>query len=127
MPESAFQKTRHTSYLYVKLLNFFFFLVIQAVFTCSFISSPTINRKLILQLTICILNLVKSNMNISNTLASLQMLQSIYIYIPKILRYVLGYFKHNEQYPYLNVPAVEYNVNCICRTCNTVKCLQVIF
>jgi hypothetical protein len=69
-------------------------------------------------------------MNLSNTLASPQMLQRIYI--SKILRYteissVLGNFKHNEQYPYLNVPAAEYNVKYICRTCNTVKCLQVIF
>jgi len=121
----------HTSYLYVKLLHFFFFLVIQAVFTCSFISSPSINSKLILQLTICILNLVKSRMNLLNTLDSLQMLQRIYI--PKVLRYVeifsvlLDNFKYNEQYPYLNLPVAKYNVNCICRTWNTVKCLQVIF
>jgi hypothetical protein len=70
-------------------------------------------------------------MNLSNTLASLQMLQRIHI--PQIIRYVeifsvlLGNFKHNEQYPYLNVPAAEYNVNFIWRACNMVKCLQVIF
>jgi hypothetical protein len=126
---SSIDKT-HTSYLYVKLLHFCFFFVIQTVFTCSFISSPSINCKLILQLAICILNLVESNMDLSNTLASLQMLQRICN--PKILRYVeiftvLGNFQYNEKCPYLIVPVAEYNVNCICRTCNTVKCLQLIF
>jgi hypothetical protein len=70
-------------------------------------------------------------MDISNTPASPQMPQRIYN--PKILSYVeifttlLGDIQYNEQCPSLIVPAAEYNVNCICRTCNTVKCLQLIF